>query len=268
MKDSQLLSHVKSMISLGKEIVSCNPILSENVGTTNAKGDKTIAMDAKIEDALVEYIKKNNIPANIFSEEIGEIKFHNDPKYLISFDPLDGSTNYKIGKNIFPYGLLICVYKGINPHLKNVIVSGAIEYTQDLSWFYYEGKTYDKDGEQILLKNDWEVSKSTPIFLDTYYKEGYEIYRPLAQKLFIRNIGSTIGNLSYVLSNIASGLGGVCMRPEEIGTIYSLVKGAGGITVNHKGEDIGDNRFSPDINHQILAGSKKTINYAVSLLDG
>jgi len=58
-------------------------------------------------------------------------------------------------------------------------------------------------------------------------------------------MGSTIGNLSYVLKNIAAGLGGVCMRPEEIGAIVSLIKGAGGIAVNHKGEDLGEEDFSP-----------------------
>lgn len=261
-----LLEHVKNMINIGKKIIAVNPILSENIGTTNAKGDKTIAMDAKMEDALVEYIKKHDIPANIFSEEIGEITFHKNPKYLISFDPLDGSTNYKIGKNIYPYGLLIAVYKGTNPKLKDVVAAGAIEYSQDLIWFYSNGKTYNDSGERVVLKSDWEASKSTPLFLDLYYKEGYELYRPLAQQLFIRNIGSTVGNLSYVLSNIASGLGGVCMRPEEIGAIYSLIKGAGGITVNHKGEDIGDNDFSPETNHQILAGAKNIIDYSVKLL--
>lgn len=254
------------MIELGKEIILNNPILSEEMGTTNAKGDKTIAMDAKIEDALVEYIKKNNIAANIFSEEIGEIKFHADPKFLISFDPLDGSTNYKIGKNIYPYGLLIAVYEGTSPKLKDVVAAGAVEYSQNLIWYYDQGKTYTDTGEVVVLKPDWEVSKSTPFFLDLYYKEGYELYRPLAQQIFIRNIGSTIGNLSYVLSNIASGLGGVSMRPEEIGAIYSLVKGAGGITVDHKGNDIGENKFSPETNHQILAGAKNIVEHAVGLL--
>lgn len=262
-----IIDHVKKMVKLGKKIINDNPILSEEIGTTNAKGDKTIAMDAKIEDALVDYIKTNNISANIFSEEIGEIKFHKNPKYLISFDPLDGSTNYKIGKEIYPYGLLIAVYKGASPKLEDVVVAAAIEYSRNLIWYYFDGKTVTDKGEAVLLKPDWEVSKSTPFFLDLYYKEGYELYRPLVQKIFIRNIGSTIGNLSYVLSNIASGLGGVCMRTEEIGAIYALVKGAGGITVDHNGKDIGENRFSRETSHQILAGAKNIVEYTVKLLN-
>lgn len=261
-----LLKHVKEMLEIGKNLVFKSPLLDNEIGTVNEKGDHTIAMDKAVEDALIEYIKSNNIPANIFSEEIGEIKFHDNPKYLIAFDPLDGSTNYKIGKNIYPYGLLISIYDGINPKLNDVLVAGAIEYSKDLSWTFFENQTFDQNNELVQIKNDWPIDRHTPIFLDLYYKSGYELYRPLAEKLFIRNIGSTIGHLSYVLSNIASGLGGVCMRPEEIGAIYSLIKGAGGITVDHSGNDIGGRVFSSKDTYQILAGSPRAINYALEQL--
>lgn len=261
MKD--LKFHITQMLSLGKQIVKNNPLLTDEIGTINVKGDKTIGMDVKIEKALIDYIKKNNIPANIFSEEIGMIKFHPKPEYLIAFDPLDGSTNYKIGKNIYPYGLLIAIYKGLNPKLKDVIAAGAIEYSHDLAWLYSDNKTVDLKGNEIKLKNNWTVDRHTPIYLDLYYKEGYFAYTPLAEKLFIRNMGSTIGNLSYVLENIAAGLGGVCMRPEEIGTIIALIKGAGGIAVNHKGEDLGEEEFSPDKTYEILAGARNVIDFAL-----
>jgi len=251
------------MLALGKNIINSNPLLTEEVGTINVKGDKTIGMDVKIEKALIDYIKKNNIPANIFSEEIGTIKYDGKAEYLIAFDPLDGSTNYKIGKNIYPYGLLVAIYKGGNPKLKDVLVSGAIEYSHDLSWIYSDNQTTDLKESPIKLKNDWVTDRYTPVYLDLYYREGYLAYTPIAQKLSIRNMGSTIGNLSYVLENIAAGLGGVCMRPEEIGAIVSLIKGAGGIAVNHKGEDLGEEEFSPDKTYQILAGAKNVINFAL-----
>lgn len=262
MKDN-LTHYVKQMLLLGKQVILTNSLLTEEIGTTNAKGDKTIDMDVKIEKALIDYIKKNNIPANIFSEEIGIIKFHPKPKYIIAFDPLDGSTNYKIGKNFYPFGTLISIYKGLNPKLKDVLVSGAIEYSHDLAWIYTNNKTTDLKRHIIKLKNDWVTDRHTPIYLDLYYREGYLKYTQIAQKLFIRNMGSTIGNLSYVLENVAAGLGGVCMRPEEIGAIVSLVKGAGGIAVDHQGKDLGEEKFFSDKTYQILAGAKNVINFAV-----
>lgn len=264
--NTYLSDHIEAMLSLAKKIISSNPTLSEEVGTVNVKGDKTIKMDAKMEEALIKYIRDKDIPADIFSEEIGTLKFKGKAEYIIAFDPLDGSTNYKIGKNIYPYGLLIAIYDNLTPKLKDVIASGAIEYSRDLTWIYENGKTYDVKGNIVQLKNDWALDRHTPIYLDLYYREGYISYVPLAEKLFIRNMGSTIGNLSYVLENIASGLGGVCMRPEEIGAIVSLIKGAGGIAVDHRGNDLGDVDFATDKTYQIVAGSRAVIEFAFSNL--
>lgn len=257
--------HVRRMLLLGKEKIKNTPLLTTEVGSINAKGDNTIGMDVLIESTMIDYVKKNHIPANIFSEEIGIIKFHPDPKYLITFDPLDGSTNYKIGKNIHPYGLLIAVFNGLKPKIDDVITSGAIEYVQNLAWIYKNKKTYDINGKEVSLK-EWPIDKSTPIYFDLYYKENYEIYRPFAQKVFIRNTGSTVGNLSYVLFNIAAGLGGASMRPEEIGAVVSLIKGAGGKVVNNKGIDFKEELFSPDKTFQILAGNKKIVEFLVDCL--
>lgn len=80
---------------------------------------------------------------------------------------------------------------------------------------------------------------------------------------YIRNTGSNIGNLSYVLENIAAGLGGVCMRPEEIGAVVSLIKGAGGIAVNHQGKDLGEEEFSSDKTYEILAGAQDVIKFTL-----
>lgn len=259
-------NHILTMLQLGKELVKAEPHLTQETGDVNAKGDRSIQMDVKVEQVLVDYIKENNLPVNIFSEEIGMIEFHPNPTHLIAFDPLDGSTNYKIGKNIYPYGLLIACYQGISPKLGDVITAGAIEYTKDLAWVYSEGKTTNLKGNDVLLRDDWKVHRSTPVYLDLYYEDGYKAYTPLAQKVFIRNQGSTIGNLSYVLSNIAAGMGGICMRPEEIGAIVSLIKGAGGITVNHNGDDIGQETFSPNKTYQILGGAKNIIDFATEQL--
>lgn len=259
--------HVKQMLLLGRETVSQSPRLVAETGTVNAKGDRTIGMDVRVEEALVDYIKKNNIPADIFSEEIGTVSFHPSPEYIIAFDPLDGSTNYKIGKNIYPYGLLIAVYKGTAPSFRDIIASGAIEYTQNLGWLYRDGKTETLDGEPVILKNDWVCDHHTPVYLDLYMKGGYELYRPFADDLFIRNAGSTIGNLSYVLNNMAAAIGGVSFRPEEIGAVISLIAGAGGIAVDHNGKNLIDNKFTTKSTQQLVAGSPNIIEYITKKLE-
>ncbi len=255
--------HINQMLQLAKEAFDSNPYLTEETGAVNVKGDKSIKMDVKIEQVFIDYIKKNNLPVNIFSEEIGTLKFHSNPKFLVAFDPLDGSTNYKVGKNLLTYGTLIAYYKGVKPKLENILASGALEATRNLAWIYDGKTTKDLMGNKVLLKNDWKISKSTPVYLDLYYKEGYEKYSALPQKIFIRNTGSTIGNLSYLLSNVAAGLGGICMRAEEIGAVYSLIKGAGGIALNSKGEDLGKEFFDAEKTYPILAGCKNIMEFCL-----
>lgn len=261
----QFVSHIKQMFQLAQEIVK-GPLLIEETGAINVKGDRSIGMDVRIEELLINYIKNNNLPVNIFSEEQGIITYHPNPEYIVAFDPLDGSTNYKIGKNILPFGLLIAFYDGINPKLENVIAAGAIEYTRNLTWVFNGQTTTDNKDKSVILKADWLIHQSTPVYLDLYYKEGYDLYQPLAQQIFVRNTGSTIGNLSYLLSNVAAGLGGVCMRAEEIGAVYALVKGAQGFVVDNEGKDLGERSFNPETTYPILAGSKNVIEFCISKL--
>ncbi len=258
-----LLHHTTEMLRLGKQVVTSQPLRIDETGLVNAKGDRSIAMDVEVEKAFIEYVQKHKLPVAIFSEEAGTISFDNDPKFLLAFDPLDGSTNYKIGNMLLPFGALIAFYDGPKPRLSSVVAAGAIEYTRDLAWVSDGIKTTDLSGGLVILKTDWSINRSTPVYLDLYYREGYEKYLALAQKISIRNTGSTIGNLSYVLSNVAAGLGGVCMRAEEIGAVYALIKGAGGIAVNNDGVDLGKEFFEPEKTYPILAGSKPIVQFSI-----
>lgn len=254
------------MLQLGKQVITSQPLRVEETGVVNVKGDRSIAMDVEVEKAYIGYVQKHKLPVAIFSEEAGTINFGNDPKFLLAFDPLDGSTNYRIGRGLLPFGTLIAFYNGLKPKLDSILAAGAIEYTRDSAWITDGRVTTDLSGQRIALKTDWPIDRSTPVYFDLYYREGYETYLSLAQKIFIRNTGSTIGNLSYVLSNVAAGVGGVCMRAEEIGAVYALIKGAGGIAVNHQGEDLGKENFHPEKTYPTLAGTKPVIDFCVTQL--
>jgi hypothetical protein len=133
-----------------------------------------------------------------------------------------------------------------------------------INWIYDGKDTIDNDGNAVIINSDWKVNQSTPVYLDLYYKEGYDLYQPLAQQIFVRNTGSTIGNISYVLSNIAAGLGAVSMRAEEIGAVYSLIKGSKGTVVNHKGRDLGEYIFDPNNTYPVVAGNKTIVEFCIS----
>jgi len=264
--NNSFVEHISRMLLSGKETIKTNPLLIADTGEINVKGDQSIGMDKKMEEVLLNYIKEHNLPVNVFSEEIGFIKYHPNPTHLIVFDPLDGSTNYKIGKNLLPYGLLISCYKGLNPKLKDIVASGAIEHTTSCAWIFDGKQTHLLDGNKFRFTKKWEASKSTPFYFDLYYKEAYAAFAPLAQQVHIRWNGSNISSLTYVMSEVAAGMGAYLMRPEEIGTMVSLIKGAGGVAVNLKEQNLEDEIFSTEKTYELVAGNKRIVEFIVKQL--
>lgn len=262
MTSIDFVPHIKKMLEIFKNLVSGEK-LGYDLDKTNEKGEHSIGMDIKAEEVFVDYLKDNNLPVSVFSEENGIIQVSKNPQYLVVFDPLDGSVNYKLGNNILPYGCLIAVYNISDLSLNKIVASGAIEITNDISWVYDGDVTKNINGKDVKIKGDWIIGRSTPVYLDLFYINGYKLFTPLSDKILIRNVGSNVGNLSYLLSNLTAAVGGVCVRPEEIGTIYTLIKGAGGIVYNIDGQDIGDRIFSPDSTYFMIGGNSKVVNFCI-----
>ncbi len=259
---NDLVNHITALLNIGRDLIIKYPQLVEETGLVNTKGQKTLAIDSLVEQTFLKYIKTNKLPVRVFSEEIGIVECHPKLRYLIAFDPLDGSTNYQVGKNLFPYGILVAIFNGLLPKIKNVVAAGAYEITQNLSFIFYNNQTKTLTGQLINLKGDWQIDKSSPIYLDLHRHSYYETYFNLAEKLYIRNSGSTIGNLVYVLKNAACGLGHPNIKAEEIGAVYALIKGAGGIVVDHQSKNLGEMDFALNSSYELLAGCKNTIEFA------
>lgn len=262
MKDIDFVPHIKKMFDIFKDLVSGEK-LGRDLDKINEKGEHSIGMDIMAEETFVKYLKDNNLPVSVFSEENGIIQVSNNPRYLVVFDPLDGSVNYKLGNNILPYGCLIAVYNISNLSLNKIVASGAIEITNGISWVYDGSLTKNINGQNVTIKNDWTIGRSTPVYLDLFYIDGYKLFTPLSDKILIRNVGSNVGNLSYLLSNLTAAVGGVCVRPEEIGALYSLIKGAGGVVSDINGQDIGDRVFSSDLTYFMIGGNSKVVNFCI-----
>ncbi len=258
---------VSDLLSLGKQLFIEHPHLTQETGGVSTKGDKTLAMDALIEHEFINYFRMKQLPVKIYSEEIGIVDIHPHPEYLVCFDPLDGSTNYRLGKNMLPYGVLIAIYQGINPKIGDVFCAGMVEMSNNLKYAYSVGVTRDINGHAVKLLQEWPIKDSTPLYLDLHKKVYYETYNPIVQKLFVRNTGSTIGNLAYVLSNVACGMGHPRIKPEEVGTVYALIKGAGGVVIDHNGRDLGEQVLDLQSSNQLLGGVENCINYIVDTLN-
>jgi fructose-1,6-bisphosphatase/inositol monophosphatase family enzyme len=262
--------HILKILELVNDLLSTSALKNKKVDMVNSNGEKPMEIDLQVEDLVVEYIKSHHLPYKIFAEEGGFIDFTEDAEFLVAFDPLDGSTNYSVGKNLLPYGFLIAVYNNLEPKMSDVICAGALEFTDKLSWLYNGGETFKIiNGKPVPMdKIDQKIVPDlhTPVYLDLYKKVSYDFYASFVQKIFIRNTGSTIGNLALTLEGASTALGGSTIKAEEIGALYSLIKGAGGEIIDEQGNDFGEIPFSGSKFFEVLGGNPSVIDLMKSII--
>src|SRR3989344_7747906 len=265
MNKSELLNHTKNLMEIGIDTVRNSPQLTAETGTYDPKGTPTIEMDKTMERVFKEYIQKNNLPVVMYSEDsVAVINMHANPEFTFVVDALDGSTNYRIGQRLRPFGSFFAFFDSLTPQLKNVVVAGAVEYKHNLGFLYTEGRTIDKDNNEIHLKADWQLKPVSPTIDLEIYQEGYHIFAPLDRNFRILNQGALVYSLVCVLSNASALMGGIAVKSEEIGAIYGLITGAGGVVVDLQGNDIGNQPLDHTKGYEILAGNKSIVEYALS----
>lgn len=94
----------------------------ENVGATNIQGERQIALDVLSNDLFIASLKKSGLVSALVSEELDAIylidKAGDEAKFLVVFDPLDGSSNVDVNVSV---GSIFSVYKDI---------AGALNFLQ------------------------------------------------------------------------------------------------------------------------------------------
>ena len=117
LKISNLLKET-NLIDLGKEI------------SINSSGDKMKKLDFDSNIILFNSLKKLNSVKSIISEEFDEMKLVNkNGKYLVGYDPLDGSSNIDSNVSI---GTIFSVFEydetGFIKNGKNIVLAGYCIY--------------------------------------------------------------------------------------------------------------------------------------------
>src|SRR3989344_3344288 len=72
----------------------------EEVVFKNQFGDTALRVDVEAENAVIDFLKKWNVPIRIISEEHGQIDISDEPKYLGILDGLDGSNRYLAARGV------------------------------------------------------------------------------------------------------------------------------------------------------------------------
>lgn len=115
------LSELLTLIGLGVKIISSlvqSAALRGAVGelqVTNVQGEIVKQLDREADATLIDILGSSGHFGSVVSEEQNDVfhntKVKNDAKYVVAFDPLDGSSN--IGTNI-PVGTIFAIFRREN----------------------------------------------------------------------------------------------------------------------------------------------------------
>lgn len=93
-----------------KNVLNNLDLAAEQIGTVNPFGDKTLLLDQRAEDIIVEVLRESGMQFDIMTEEQGVIKAEGNPEFLAIVDPIDGSANLEreiplcsIGISVIPF---------------------------------------------------------------------------------------------------------------------------------------------------------------------
>lgn len=221
----------------------------EELVQKNQFGETALRVDVEAEEAVIDFLKRENVPIRIISEEHGQVDISPDPKYLGILDGLDGSNRYQAGRGVERYGTMFGVFSNLDPKYSDYISSGIMEHST--------GRLFSADrdagsfvmiesGERTLLhvsKKD-VMDNTTKIYINEYWEVCRKVFLeklrkfktadPRAYATYFSDLGS--GNVDLVLTCTGK-------NNLEIAIGYGFVKEAGGFMVDLESEDFGDKKY-------------------------
>jgi len=172
-------------------------------GKINVHGEETKKLDQEADDVLVELLSSSGHFGLLVSEErdsvISTQASNAGGKYVIAFDPLDGSSN--IGSNI-PTGTIFCIFRRKDTSQpaseadfcqfgRDIVAAGYAVYGAKTSFVYSAGKgvhgfTLDPTiGEFVLTEESIVIPQKGSIFS---INEGNAIWWNAATKRFVDEV--------------------------------------------------------------------------------
>ncbi len=151
---SDLMKAVKAARKVVHEGLSS---ASELTGSINPFGDKTLVLDIRAEDAIIEALRESSTTMSILSEERGLISVQERPEYLVVVDPVDGSANLERGIPLCSVGVSAIPYS-------DCMMTDDTEISIVDSFFTEE--TYTSVRDEGVKRNGRSVMVANPKSLD------------------------------------------------------------------------------------------------------
>jgi len=252
--------NIDNLRAIGKQLfrelgrMRLKPFDSEPIGK-GASGDKTFPIDKAAEDIIIGSLEALREPLSIISEEAGLQDIHGGGRHVL-IDPVDGSKNAISG--IPFYCVSIAVADGAT--IGSISMAYVLNLLTGDEFWAQRGKGACFNGTRIQCQTG-----------DLFYLVAYEAQDPkrdipaildlLAAARRTRCLGATALDLSY----LAYGSISVFVNPSpsrsfDFGGGYLIVKEAGGVFTDLKGNSIEDKELGLGKSVALLASGNSSLH--------
>ncbi len=227
--------------------------------------------DRAVSNALVQFFKKIRIPAVLLSEENGRIDTSDTPNYMIAWDDIDGTENWKRGNGVLPYATIVVVYDKPNPRFQDAVVAALYEHTTKQTWLAIRGQgcffKNEKDKEFVPCKTSGMEKielYQTGIRVDLYaMREAMDAVEKLNRVAWLKDAGSSGYHFAAVANGSTDAFVNSGCKGHEFGAGYLLVKEAGGFVSNWKGEAYDNKPFDFDAKYDLVCAATEKLGKEV-----
>ena len=228
-------------------------------------GDISTQADLNIEKATIESLKSSGISAQIISEEKGNLTINTLPsKYLITIDPLDGSSNFSHGKGLMPYATTIAIFNTTeNPLFKNIICAGTLEHTQNNLWLGELGKGATLNNTPCRPSTQTTITPNGKYITDFFYETNWKTFNPLIKgktKININDYGCAALHYAMLSSAHIDAMMSASQKAHELAAGYLMTKESGAILTDLDGSPLDNTAYDFNKKYPVIGACTKELH--------
>lgn len=237
-----------------------SPIASRTYGV-GAGGDSQKHIDLEAEKAIVDALQEQRLDFTLISEETGIQRYGRTPKYYVTTDPIDGTTNLLRGIPFACSSIAISV----TPQLDNIEAGVVVDLFHNTTYLAQRGRGAFRNSEKV---NPTQVDNldDAVVGVDINSCEASQkLTKLLAQIKHVRHLGANALELCYVADGTMDGFIDIRgkLRTTDIAAAILVIQESGAIITTSKGAPL-SSPLSPTATVDFIAAGNKRLHRRIS----
>jgi myo-inositol-1(or 4)-monophosphatase len=225
-----------------------------HVTDISTKGDRVVS------NSLINFFKKQKIPAVLFSEESDRIELFRNPRYTITIDDIDGTDNYYHGRGLLPYCTIVMIFDSVNPKFRDAHVAGIIEHNSNTVWYAVRDEGCYQNFAKVKTSGREVLDRRTLVIVD-HYSNSSEIskFLDVYPTSWVKDFGTTGLHMAGVSNGLFDAFVSLNQKGHEIGAGYLLVKEAKGSFTDFEGKPFDDVLYDFNGSYSVVAAATEEL---------